>query len=138
MRRIYELHDEPIPPWAVRLVSWMLGISAFARGLDYWQSAGGTEPLRMVEAIAPLSTWGVAITAIATVLLAGLATRVHELVWVGHVACAGAYFMLTTATAQAVIPTGHGYRAIGPLATVTTLHILLAVVRGPIPKGSRR
>lgn len=138
MRRILELHDEPIPPGAVRLLSWLLGIFALTRGLDYWRSVGGTESLKIVEAIAPLTTWGITLVVAATLLLAGLVFRIHEVVWVGHVACAGIYIMLTIATAQAVIPAGTGYRGVGPLATVTVLHIMLAVVRGPIPKGTRQ
>lgn len=138
MRRILQLHDEPIPRWATRLLSWLLGFFALVRGTDYWQSLGGTESLRMVEAIAPLTSWGVALMVAAVILLTGLLARIHEIVWAGHVACAGIYFMLTIATAQAVVPAGTGYRGIGPLATVTTLHALLAVVRGPIPKGTRK
>lgn len=138
MREIFQLRDEPIPEWATRFLSWMVGVFALLRGTDYWRSSGGTESLRMVEAIAPLNTWGVVLTVVSVALLVGLIARIHELVWAGHVVCAGIYFMLTIATAQAVIPTGTGYRGIGPLVTVTTLHVLLALVRGPIPKGTRQ
>lgn len=138
MRRILELHDEPIPEWAVRLLSWILGVTAFVRGFDYWHSNGGTESLRIIEAIAPLTTWGVALMVIASLLVIGLTSRIHEVVWFAHLLCAAIYTMLTIATAQAVIPAGTGYRGVGPLFTVTVLHILLAVVRGPIPKGTRK
>lgn len=138
MRRLIHLQERDLPARWVRRLSWLLAAVGFTRGLDYWTDPGGTSALVVVEGIAELDAWGISLVAGSCLLAAGLATRMHLAVFLGHVVCAGLYFMLTIATAQAVIPTGHGYRGIGPLLTLTVLHVAFALLRGPIPKGTPR
>lgn len=138
MRRFLHLQDRDLPAKWVHRLSWLLAVVGLSRGIDYWTDPGGTSSLVIVEGIAELDAWGICLVLASSLLAVGLAGRLHLAVFLGHVACAGIYVMLTIATAQAVIPTGNGYRGIGPLLTLTVLHVAFALLRGPIPKGTPR
>jgi hypothetical protein len=132
-------------PWqAARALSWFLGIYAVITGYDYMNTPNPVgRSLTVVERIASLQTWGIYFTVTGLMLLIGLATRRHLLVWLGHFVCGILYAGFTVATIQAVFEImgseagraqGSILRAIPAAVLPAALHGLLCAVRGFVPR----
>lgn len=83
----------------------------------------------------PVWVWFAMCLAAGVSLIAGVASRTHWLVWVGHSFGGTAYAALTIATAQEAIasPDVDDWRYIGPLAVATLMHMLFWLRSGPRP-----
>jgi hypothetical protein len=148
---VARLSVTPVPWYFARALSWILAIHGLVTGWDYVHTpdtAVGARSLKVVVLIANLHDWGVAFLIVSGVLAAGLATRRHAAVWLGHLLSAGMYGMFTIATAQAVWEysrtavedqQGSIWRAVSQSLVITVLHVILCIIRGPVPrKGDER
>ena len=74
------------------LLKGTLVFMAFWRGFDYITPPPALTPVTETMMLAfPLSVWGGAFLVLAAMLTAGLALRIHCLVWLGHGLLAAAY-----------------------------------------------
>jgi hypothetical protein len=132
-------------PWQwARFLSWLLAGNALIYGWDYLHTPPRvTKSLTVVEQMWTLHTWGVLFLVGGGLLVLGLLTRRHLLVWLGHFVCALLYLGFTISTfqsVQAVMSTpslakqGSIWRAVSSVGLFFALHAVLCIVRGFTPK----
>lgn len=143
-----KLSVTPVPWYFARTISWFLAINGLVTAWDYLHPPtiklpGTSRALTIVELIASLHTWGIAFLIASAVLTLGLATRRHSAVWLGHLLSAGMFAMFTIATTQSVWTYAHTpaaeqlgsvWRAVTQSLVITILHVILCIIRGPVPR----
>lgn len=128
------LHYRRVPDWAPLGLAWFLSPWPFIRALDYATGIDANAPALRIFAVAvPNEQWALLFVGVASLLAIGLVFRVHTVTWFGHMLSCAAYVGAAISVAQGAIPAGDGYRSIGPLLVIATLHLGLALLLGPLP-----
>lgn len=143
---VARLAHTPVPWWMARGASWVLATYAIVTGIDYLNTspeASQAKSLVMVVRLATLHTWGGWFVISGVVLLLGLITSGHVLVWLGHFLCAILYSGFAAASVQAVFEyqsspaasrDGWIWRAAYLAVMVALAHWALCWLRGPVPR----
>lgn len=141
-----KLAHTDVPWWLARSASWALAGYALVTGLDYLNTpptADAVRSLKMVTQLASLNTWGWWYVTAGGILLLGLMTGRHVIVWLGHFVNAILYAGFTGATFQAVLDyqrspivgqQGWIWRAVFVALMITLGHGALCWLRGPVPR----
>lgn len=115
---------------------------ALARGYDYGtgreMGVNGMRPspaLSLVERTAPLWLWSAAFLAGGFILLVGVATRTHLVVWLGHIWLFWAYAILMVGilVPTLTMPWFDGIRSATVLLLPALIHYVLSIRTGPKP-----
>jgi hypothetical protein len=136
LRRAYRWSIATLGPGAVLVLTGVLILMALNRALDYaLGESSGAAQLSVVEDAFPLRVWAAGLAVAGLTLAAGVALRVHALVWAGHGMLAIIYAMLCAGVLFSVIGDPHheGFRLVTLLLLPTVLHCLLCIHTGRTP-----
>lgn len=113
-----------------------MGVAALIRASDY-ATPNRRVPTSTIgiENTLPYAFWAALFAAVGVILLTGMASRRHGMVWFGHALGFAAYSTLAFAVAQFAftIEPWDDWKRISPLAILALLHFLLALRSGPRP-----
>lgn len=116
-------------------IKLLLAEFAAIRAMDYATSVTRADVNGWIESSMPAEMWATLCGLTAAALIIGIALRIHCLVWAGHCIGAITYAALAVGALQYTLSLEpwDEWRRIGPLAIISSLHLLLAMRSGPTP-----
>lgn len=119
----------------VVITSWVLSIIAGIRGVDYLRSRDIPlgPSLALVERSFPIVLWGSWFCAGAGILMMGLITRRHFIVWAGYATLFVGYTLLAVGLVVPFLPADIGARTGAQTLYVGLVHFLLMIRTGAVP-----